>query len=124
MSGLLKILLVTVVIGYSIQKIDAQQKTSSVFGTVLDHKNQPLAYVFIFIKDTDWGTYTSKKGKFTIDNIYPGTYTLIIPGIGFKELRKEINVVSGKNLSLVLTLEKDQAIVEKEFILFILHNDL
>ena len=116
MSRFLKILLVTIIIGSTVKKVHAQQKDSSVFGTVLDHKKQPITDISIVIKDTNKGAYSSKNGTFTINKISPGTYTLIVSGIGFKEIRKEILVASGQNLSLVLTLEEDLTTMDEVLI--------
>ncbi|MBD3343779.1 MAG: TonB-dependent receptor plug domain-containing protein [Chitinivibrionales bacterium] len=64
-------------------------------GTVVDVDDQsPCVAAFVYLEDTDYWTHTDLKGKFILDSIQPGTYTLVITTSGYKEHRIEDIVVS------------------------------
>lgn len=62
----------------------------------------PLAHVQIFPGGI--GTTSDKDGRFVIEGIPEGTYTLNISSLGYMELNKEITIQKGKVLSLELIL--------------------
>ena len=51
-------------------------------GTVLSELSEPLAGANIYLKETNTGAMTDVTGKFSIDGLYPGSYTLNISYIG------------------------------------------
>ncbi|MCK5147623.1 carboxypeptidase-like regulatory domain-containing protein [bacterium] len=61
-------------------------------------KREPLHMVNIFLANTSLGTTTHKDGKFTLERIPPGRYTLIVSMMGYK-LHKENIVVSPEGKS-------------------------
>ena len=53
-------------------------------GTVLSELSEPLPGANVSIKETGTGAMTDMEGKFSIDGLYPGSYTLNISFIGYK----------------------------------------
>ena len=59
--------------------------TATVSGTVLDiNSGETLAGVAVSVEGTDLKVYTDLDGNFTIDNLAPGTYNLILSMISYK----------------------------------------
>jgi iron complex outermembrane receptor protein len=64
---------------------------STLSGVILDKdSNEKLAGVTIQLTSTDQKIYTNSKGEFTIDGIEPGTYTVKVNCISYKD--KEVTV--------------------------------
>lgn len=65
----------------------------AVTGKVLSHAgNKPVAGASIFLSNTTFGAETSDDGTFTLNNVKPGKYELVITVIGFETYRQKINV--------------------------------
>ena len=57
------------------------------------------------------GTTSDDKGKFRIENIPAGKYTLIAFAIGYKEYRQDININDNLN-NINITLDSDDEVIE------------
>lgn len=77
----------------------AQQNQINVTGTVTDANNEPLIGVNVKIKGTATGTITDFDGKFALETAKGAV--LEISYVGYKS--KEVKVVDGKPLSVILT---------------------
>ena len=77
----------------------AQQSQINVTGTVTDANNEPLIGVNVKIKGTATGTITDFDGKFALETAKGAV--LEISYVGYKS--KEVKVVDGKPLSVILT---------------------
>jgi hypothetical protein len=61
------------------------QGKGRIVGTVTDAKSgEPLPGVNILLKGTYYGAATDFNGKFRIEDIAPGTYTVSVSLIGYK----------------------------------------
>lgn len=60
----------------------------------MDEDNNPLPYVNVYIKLTDWGTTTDEKGHYFID-LDQGEYQVVFSAIGYET--KEIQIVLRNN---------------------------
>ncbi len=75
---------------------------SSLSGVVTDDKTQsPLQGASVFIKAIKRGVITNAEGRFNIDKIPPGTYTVVISFNGFQNLKLD-SVVIGTNTAVDL----------------------
>lgn len=92
----------------------------SIQGQIQDAKtNEVLPGVNIIAKGTYYGAATDFNGKFKIDNVTPGTYTIEVSLIGYKTVQYTgIKVTEGKPTVLdvlleetVLTLDQDIVVV-------------
>lgn len=68
----------------------AQQRSGSLKGTVVDEKREPAPFVNIVVKDVSGRTVTGGtsdiNGKFNINPITPGQYTIEVSSIGYAKI--------------------------------------
>lgn len=76
-------------------------------GTVKDNAGIPLSGVYVYIKETQKGTYTDDNGMFSLENITPNS-TVNFDYIGMKP--QVVRVTASKNLNIVL--EEDAVMLE------------
>lgn len=95
-------------------------QNGAVQGTIQDAKTgELLPGVNVILKGTYYGAASDFNGKYSINNVSPGTYTLEVSFIGFKTMQfTGIKVNPGANTKLdikleetVLTLEQDVVVV-------------
>ncbi len=84
----------------------AQQAPAIVKGQVKS-KNGEIPYINVIIKGTLQGAVTNENGQFTINNVDPGSHTLIIKGIGFKSKELQIQVDAQQTKQVDVTVEPD-----------------
>mgnify|MGYP001321684951 CR=1 FL=1 len=95
------------------------QSTGTISGTVLDvQTREPLPLANVVIKETQRGTATDERGNFTIADLPPGSYTLVVSIVG--HLTREIPGVSVSPLlttTWTITLE-DAAVQVNEVVVY------
>jgi len=95
------------------------QSTGTISGTVLDAQTrEPLPLANVVIKETQRGTATDERGNFTIADLAPGSYTLVVSIVG--HLTREIPGVSVSPLlttTWTITLE-DAAVQVNEVVVY------
>ncbi len=89
--------------------------TASIKGRIVD-SNGPVVQANVALKGTTRGVTTNDMGSFAINELRPGTYTLVVSVIGYKRLEREVRLVVGQSVELELRLEKmtfdlDQVVV-------------
>ncbi|MGF7041890.1 TonB-dependent receptor [Mucilaginibacter lappiensis] len=84
--------------------IAAADPLYSIRGQVHNEQGKPLIAVSILIKENLLGTQTDTIGRFVIDKLKPGEYTLIISAVGYEKKfqRISINKTSVNNINLSL----------------------
>ncbi|MUU77306.1 TonB-dependent receptor [Winogradskyella endarachnes] len=87
---------------------------ATIKGAVTDNNNSPLVGVNISIKNTTKGTQTDDNGKFVINSIENGDYTLVISYIGFKTKEVLVSVTDNQNvdLSTIILYEGNEILEE------------
>ena len=92
----------------------------SIKGSVYDSKSQqPIGYVNVSINKGDSGTFvtggvTDKSGDFIIHNIPSGSYTVLISFMGYRTIRKQIEIKTDKqviNLGKIM-IEEDATMLD------------
>lgn len=74
-------------------------------GTVSEkNSGEPLIGANVYFDGTTLGTVTDKNGEFTIRNVKPGTYEVIVSCVGYHRLKEEITL-SGQETKFDCTLE-------------------
>lgn len=68
------------------------QVTADLFGTVVDEVGEPVPGASVFLEGTEKGAQTDFDGNYTIINISPGSYNLIVSYIGY-ETQTEYNII-------------------------------
>jgi len=84
----------------------AQQEKGTIEGTILDTSFRPLFGININLKNTDLGTSTNSKGRFALSNVPAGNQTLLISGVGFEPIEKEVDIRVNKTVTLDFILSE------------------
>jgi TonB-dependent receptor len=100
--------------------IISNAQTSVLRGTVIDEQKQLIPGANILIKGTNTGAISNLKGEYYINKLKPGTYTLEVSYIGFKNLSVEVTLVEGKtcvqNIELQPGLELSEVVVNSRLV--------
>lgn len=81
-------------------------QTASIHGTVTgntDHKT--LTGITVSIKENSKGTLTDENGKYELDKLEAGEYTLLFSSVGFETVLKKITLGNGEIKKLNVTLK-------------------
>src|SRR5690554_4851507 len=61
-------------------------QSSSIIGQITDieYDSEPLAFVNVYLKDTNQGVTSDFDGLYTLDNVASGTYTVVYSFVGYE----------------------------------------
>jgi len=77
------------------------QTTGSIAGTVRDEETkETVPNVNVRLKDTPIGAAADINGKYTVSNIPPGSYTVLVTSVGYESLEMPVNVRAGETMQL------------------------
>ena len=81
---------------------------ASISGKILDQNtSEELAGVTIQVEGTDLKAYSDIDGNFRIDGVKPGTYTLVLSYISYKDKKlKDVNLTPSATDNLEIKLEQ------------------
>ncbi len=82
-------------------------QTGSVKGTVSGKDGRPVEFVNVVLKEKGTGTNTDQQGKYLMDNIEPGKYTLEFSAIGIATIDKTIEVKAGEPAVLNVSVSEN-----------------
>ncbi|MEJ2635354.1 MAG: TonB-dependent receptor [Calditrichia bacterium] len=78
----------------------AQSSSGTISGTIKDASSgEMLTGTNIYLKDTHMGTAAGSHGEFTISNIPPGAYMLMVNMLGYETIEKQLSIHAGEDLS-------------------------
>lgn len=79
----------------------AQQPTGRISGSVTAQDGQPVSGAFVLVIGTRHSALTGRDGRFLIPNLMPGTYSLKISRIAFRDATvADVNVVAGADAAV------------------------
>ncbi len=82
------------------------QESGKIQGKITDkNSGDPLPGANVFLEGTSLGAATSVDGEFTIRQIQPGNYSMIIRYVGYLEKKMPITVNAGSTMELNIELE-------------------
>jgi protocatechuate 3,4-dioxygenase beta subunit len=83
-------------------------QSGSIKGTIIDTKSgETLIGATVLIKGTTKGTITDFDGNYSLDNLEPGTYSIVVSYVAYDtENHDDITVTAGKITELNLQLEE------------------
>lgn len=89
-------------------------QTGGISGKVTDQRNNPLANVNIAISRTSLGTTSDNSGKYQIEDLAPGSYTLTFSMIGYTTQTTSVTVKANSNTNapLVVLAERQEQLNE------------
>lgn len=89
---------------------------NSIVGKVIDieYNNEPLPFANVFIKGTTKGVTSNMDGVYSIENIDPGTYTLVCSFIGYETVEiPNVNVVPNKVIKIDVPMGASSAALDE-----------
>lgn len=102
--------------------VNAQTGRGTITGQVVNAvTKEPIPFANVVVLDTDFGAATGEEGKFTIDNLKPGSYRLRASAVGYIPISKtDIVVTNNKPASVMFELvetsvELDQITVQADY---------
>src|SRR5690606_29928097 len=68
--------------------IYSQTGSGTISGKITDkdYNNEPLAFANILIKNTTLGTISDIDGNYSINNLNPGVYTIVVSFVGYETI--------------------------------------
>ena len=92
-------------------------RTGTVTGRVTDEQTQgPIAAAQVFISSLDIGGLTQQNGRYLLQSVPPGKYTLSVARIGYGTIQMEITIGSGRTVEQNITLSEAAASSPYQFI--------
>lgn len=88
------------------------QNTYSINGAVKGTKEGSLSGAIIFLDGTERKTYSDGNGEFKFDNLFPGTYQLVVHFVGFNSVKKNI-IILDKTVNVKLALNSSIEILDE-----------
>jgi len=85
---------------------------AQITGTVTSSKNETLPVVNIFIDNTYMGTTTNSEGMYELNVTKPGDYTVVFQYLGYKTLKKNVNIKSFPFTLNAVLVEEDISLNE------------
>ncbi|MBO9729025.1 MAG: TonB-dependent receptor [Chitinophaga sp.] len=76
-------------------------------GVVTNKNRKPVQFATIAIKTLHSGATTDQQGAFSIRNIPPGSYDVIISMIGYQSVVQRETIVAGQTTNIRISLEED-----------------
>lgn len=86
----------------------SEVQTGSIKGTITNSDNTPSASATVRLKGNKKAAFTNNEGIFSIANIQPGNYTLIISSVGYQLLEKEVTVNAGSSTEVAVQLSQNK----------------
>jgi hypothetical protein len=87
---------------------------ASVFGTVIDQSSgEPLGKVRVILRGSELQTLTDGSGRYRIDGIRPGAYTRYVSSIGYRLIKKDIELAAGQSQEVVFYLGQEAATIQE-----------
>ena len=88
---------------------EALAQTGTISGTVIDgFTDEPIPGAAVRLENTTRGAATDIDGTYTIDNVEPGTYTLVATFIGFRRYETIVEVGAGETVVENIVIEPDR----------------
>lgn len=94
----MKVSLVFCLILVGITSVNAQ--SAFVQGVITGEDGQGIPGVSVYLKDYSLGTSTNALGQYRMDNLQPGSHTMIVSGIGYFKLSRDFEIQSDGHLNI------------------------
>ncbi|MEJ7779096.1 MAG: TonB-dependent receptor [Daejeonella sp.] len=92
----------TIFLSFLLLSLVASAQTGKVHGTV--SAEGTISFATVSVKNTRYGTSTDSAGRFTLENLNPGKYIIMVSAVGYKTQSKTINVEPEKDLQTDFSL--------------------
>src|SRR5215217_6652127 len=75
-------------------------------GQILSSDGQPAEQVSVGIKGSSKGSISDAEGKFAIERVKPGTYSLLVSFVGLETQEKSVEVIAAETANVSFTLSE------------------
>lgn len=84
----------------------ALAQLGTIKGTITDAQTgEFMVGANVFLEKTSYGAATDSKGEFTVQNVLPANYNLVVSYIGYEQYRQAITVNADKTLTLDIKIK-------------------
>ncbi|TDE18599.1 TonB-dependent receptor [Dyadobacter psychrotolerans] len=87
--------------------LSAFAQTGKISGQILTSDAKPAEFVSIGLKGSKSGTTTDSDGRFNLNKVKPGSYTLLASFVGLVTQEQEVEVKEGETATISLSLKED-----------------
>ncbi|MEM1258181.1 MAG: TonB-dependent receptor [Bacteroidota bacterium] len=91
---------------YCICFSNLRAQETSISGTITTENDEPMLGASVILAKTTIGAVADENGRYIIENVPAGNYTLIASSIGFGAQRKSVVVDSGQNYTVDFVLNE------------------
>ncbi|MGM0506629.1 MAG: TonB-dependent siderophore receptor [Bacteroidota bacterium] len=88
------------------------QTTGSIHGSVTDTSEEPLPGFHVRLEPSNMGGTTDRTGSFELLRVEPGSYQVVVTGIGFETERTTIDLDADETLHLQIELNPAEEVLE------------
>lgn len=81
-------------------------QNGKIAGQIISSDGKPAEQVSVGIKGSSKGAVSDEKGKFTIEKIKAGNYTMLVSYVGLETQEKVIEVIAGETVNVLFTLSE------------------
>ena len=82
------------------------QKLGTIRGTLKSKSGEAIPSLTVRLETPTLGAVSDVAGSFVIQNVAPGPHTLLVTGVGYKQVQRAVSVVAGKETTVALTVEE------------------
>jgi outer membrane receptor for ferrienterochelin and colicins len=82
-------------------------------GMVSDEDGRPLGGITVMLQPDHKKVVSDQAGRFSIENLYPGTYLLMATGMGMVTEAREVEILAGKVTEVSIMLKTHSNILEE-----------
>ena len=76
-------------------------------GVIKDTDGEALPGATLVLKENSMGTATDLEGRFSLKNVPPGTYTLVVSHVGFEPQQRKLMISDDQDVSLTVSLQEE-----------------
>src|SRR5688572_9031485 len=84
---------------------NTRDNTGAIKGAITTSDGKPAAFVTVRVQNAKWGNVTNEKGEYTIKNVKPGTWTLIVTNLVSMQ-QQQVTVSAGQTSSADIVLKE------------------
>ncbi len=82
-------------------------QTGSIAGSITTSDAHPAEFINVALKGTAKGTTTDRKGQYTLKDIKPGIYVVVVPLAGHQPVERDVQVKANETATVNIGLPED-----------------
>jgi len=85
----------------------ANGQNAAISGVVTDNNGESIGFAKVILESSEYATIANAEGKFELENIAPGAYSIEVRGTGFIPAKASIQLSEGQTLKKNFELQSD-----------------